>query len=84
MNTFKTTFLTALLTVLLVTAGGAMGGEGRMMLAFVFAPLMTLLLTAFFAHRLVQSGDFIPFGPMGALDLVALVFYCALPAKESL
>ena len=40
MNTFKTTFLMALLTVLLVTAGGAMGGEGGMMLAFLFALVM--------------------------------------------
>ena len=40
MNTMKTTFLMALLTVLLVTAGGAMGGEGGMMLAFLFALAM--------------------------------------------
>ena len=40
MNTFKTTFLMALLTVLLVTAGGAMGGEGGMILAFLFALIM--------------------------------------------
>ena len=40
MNTLKTTYLMALLTVLLVTAGGAMGGEGGMMLAFLFALVM--------------------------------------------
>jgi hypothetical protein len=40
MNTLKTTFLMALLTVLLVTAGGAMGGEGGMMLTFLFALIM--------------------------------------------
>ena len=40
MNTLKTTFLMALLTVLLVTAGGALGGEGGMMMAFVFALVM--------------------------------------------
>jgi len=40
MNTLKTTFLMALLTVLLVTAGGAMGGEGGMVLAFLFALIM--------------------------------------------
>ena len=40
MNTLKTTFLMALLTVLLVTAGGAMGGEGGMILAFLFALIM--------------------------------------------
>jgi len=40
MNTFKTTFLMALLTVLLVTAGGFLGGEGGMMIAFLFALIM--------------------------------------------
>ncbi len=40
MSTLKTTFLMALLTVLLVTAGGALGGEGGMMMAFVFALVM--------------------------------------------
>ena len=40
MNTFKTTFLMALLTVLLVTAGGFFGGEGGMMMAFLFALIM--------------------------------------------
>jgi heat shock protein HtpX len=40
MNTFKTTFLMALLTVLLVTAGGFLGGEGGMMMAFLLALIM--------------------------------------------
>ena len=40
MNTLKTTFLMALLTVLLVTAGGALGGEGGMVMAFLFALVM--------------------------------------------
>jgi len=40
MNTLKTTFLMALLTVLLVMAGGAMGGEGGMVMAFMFALVM--------------------------------------------
>jgi len=40
MNTLKTTFLMALLTVLLVTAGGALGGEGGMIVAFIFALVM--------------------------------------------
>ena len=50
---------------------------------FVFAPLLTLSLTAFFAHPVLQSGDFIPFGLMGILGLVALALYFALPTKES-
>ncbi len=40
MNTLKTTFLMALLTVLVVTVGGALGGEGGMMMAFVFSLVM--------------------------------------------
>ncbi|HBA41170.1 MAG TPA: zinc metalloprotease HtpX [Deltaproteobacteria bacterium] len=40
MNTLKTTFLMALLTVILVTAGGALGGEGGMVTAFLFALVM--------------------------------------------
>jgi heat shock protein HtpX len=40
MNTLKTTFLMALLTVLLVTAGGMLGGEGGMIMAFLFALVM--------------------------------------------
>ena len=40
MNTLKTTFLMALLTVLLVTAGGALGGEGGMVMAFLLALVM--------------------------------------------
>lgn len=40
MNTFKTTFLMALLTVILVTAGGALGGESGMVTAFLFALVM--------------------------------------------
>ena len=56
----------------------------RKELGFVFAPFITLLLTAFFAYRLVLNGDFIPSGLMGILGLVALVLYCALPGEESL
>jgi heat shock protein HtpX len=40
MNTLKTTFLMALLTVLLVIAGGALEGESGMVIAFIFALLM--------------------------------------------
>lgn len=40
MNTLKTTFLMALLTVLLVTAGGALGGESGLVAAFLFALVM--------------------------------------------
>jgi heat shock protein HtpX len=42
MNTLKTTFLLALLTVLLVLAGGAIGGRGGMTIALVLAGVMNL------------------------------------------
>jgi len=40
MNRFKTTLLLSLLTVLLVSMGGALGGKGGMMIAFVMAAVM--------------------------------------------
>lgn len=40
MNTLKTTFLMALLTALLVTAGGASGGLQGMVMALIFAAVM--------------------------------------------
>jgi len=52
MNTLKTTFLMALLTVLLVTAGGALGGEGGMIVAFIFA--LAMIIIASLAALLVQ------------------------------
>jgi heat shock protein HtpX len=42
MNTLKTTFLLALLTVLLVLAGGAIGGRGGMTIALIMAAVMNL------------------------------------------
>ena len=40
MNTLKTTFLMALLTVILISAGGALGGQSGMVIAFLFALVM--------------------------------------------
>ena len=40
MNRFKTTLLLSLLTVLLVFMGGAIGGQGGMLIAFVMAAVM--------------------------------------------
>jgi heat shock protein HtpX len=40
MNRFKTTILLTLLTMLLVFMGGAIGGQGGMMIAFVMAAVM--------------------------------------------
>jgi len=40
MNILKTTFLMALLTVLLVTSGASLGGQGDIKIAFIFTVLM--------------------------------------------
>jgi heat shock protein HtpX len=42
MNTLKTTFLLTVLTLLLLFAGGAMGGQGGMTIALIFAGIMNL------------------------------------------
>jgi heat shock protein HtpX len=42
MNTLKTTFLLTVLTLLLLAAGGAMGGQGGMAIALIFAGIMNL------------------------------------------
>jgi heat shock protein HtpX len=52
MNTLKTTFLMALLTVLLVMAGGALGGQGGMVTAFLFALVMNGL-SYWFSDKIV-------------------------------
>jgi heat shock protein HtpX len=52
MNTLKTTFLLALLTVLLVTAGAALGGQQGMIIAFVFALIMNGV-SYWFSDRIV-------------------------------
>jgi len=68
--------------------GLLVGGLGVFLckdLALVFAPFITLLLTALFACHSAVTGDFIPAGLMAILGLVALVlFYRALPSKETL
>ena len=81
-------------TIAFVIAAGACGlgllagGIGvliRQDLALVFAPFVTLLLTALFACHIAVSGDFFPSSLMVILGLVALVlFYRALPSKENL
>jgi heat shock protein HtpX len=54
MNTLKTTFLMALLTVLLVTLGGALGGQGGMAIAFVMAAGMNFF-SYWFSDKMVLS-----------------------------
>lgn len=52
MNALKTTLLMAVLTVLLVMAGGAMGGQGGIIVAFVFALVMNGV-SYWFSDRIV-------------------------------
>ncbi|HKZ17853.1 MAG TPA: zinc metalloprotease HtpX [Geobacteraceae bacterium] len=54
MNTLKTTFLLALLTVLLVLAGGAIGGRGGMTIALVMAAVMNLV-SFWFSDKIVLA-----------------------------
>jgi heat shock protein HtpX len=54
MNTTKTVFLMALMTVLLVFVGGLLGGRGGMMMAFVFAVIMNFG-TYWFSDKIVLS-----------------------------
>jgi heat shock protein HtpX len=54
MNTLKTTFLMALLTVLLVTLGGALGGRGGMGIALVMAGGMNFF-AYWFSDKMVLS-----------------------------
>lgn len=54
MNTLKTTFLMALLTVLLVILGGALGGKGGMTFAFIMAAGMNFF-SYWFSDKVVLS-----------------------------
>jgi len=54
MNTLRTTFLMALLTVLLVMAGGAIGGRNGMTIALVMAGLMNFV-SYWFSDKIVLA-----------------------------
>ncbi|MBP1751948.1 MAG: Heat shock protein, Metallo peptidase, family [Geobacteraceae bacterium] len=54
MNTLKTTFLLALLTVILVFAGGAIGGRGGMTIALVMAGVMNFV-SYWFSDKIVLA-----------------------------
>ncbi len=54
MNTLKTTFLLALLTVLLVLAGGAIGGRGGMIFALIMAGAMNFV-SYWFSDKIVLA-----------------------------
>jgi heat shock protein HtpX len=52
MNTLKTTFLLALLTVLMIAVGASLGGQSGMVIAFIFALVMNGV-TYWFSDRIV-------------------------------
>ncbi len=54
MNTLKTTFLMALLTMLLVLAGGAIGGRGGMTFALIMAGVMNFV-SYWFSDKIVLA-----------------------------
>ena len=54
MNTLRTTFLMALLTVIMVTLGGALGGKGGMTMALVMAAGMNFF-SYWFSDKMVLS-----------------------------
>ena len=54
MNTIKTTFLMALMTVLLVLLGGALGGRGGMTMALIIAGCMNFF-SYWFSDKIVLS-----------------------------
>lgn len=81
MNTLKTTFLMALLTVLLVTAGGALGGEGGMVMAFLFALVMNGVSYWFSDKIVLRMYGAKEIGPEEAAKLHRIVQELALHAK---
>jgi heat shock protein HtpX len=54
MNTLKTTFLLTLLTLLLIFAGGAIGGQGGMLLALILAGVMNFV-SYWFSDKIVLA-----------------------------
>ncbi|MGH7833058.1 MAG: zinc metalloprotease HtpX [Candidatus Binatia bacterium] len=81
MNTLKTTFLMALMTVLLVTAGGMLGGEGGMMIAFLFALVMNGVSYWFSDKIVLRMYGAKEVGPEEAPDLHRMVRELALRAQ---
>jgi heat shock protein HtpX len=81
MNTLKTTFLMALLTVLLVTAGGALGGESGLVAAFLFALVMNGVSYWFSDKIVLRMYGAEQIGPEKAPKLYRIVQELALRAQ---
>ena len=56
----------------------------RKELGFVFAPVLTVLVTAFFGYRSTRIGEFIPSGLVAVLSLVTLFLYFLPRGKKDL
>ena len=56
----------------------------RKELGFVFAPVLTILVTAFFGYRSTRIGEFIPSGLVAVLSLVTLFLYFLPRGKKDL
>lgn len=81
MNTLKTTVLMAVLTVLLVFAGGALGGEGGMVIAFAFALIMNGISYWFSDKIVLRMYGARELGPDEASRLRQIVQELALRAQ---
>jgi heat shock protein HtpX len=81
MNTLKTTFLMALLTVLLVTAGGMLGGQNGMVMAFLFALVMNGVSYWFSDKIVLRMYGAQEIGPPDAPSLYRIVQELALRAQ---
>jgi uncharacterized membrane protein (UPF0136 family) len=66
----------------LVASG--LGVLRRKELGFVLAPVLTVLVTAFFGYRSTRIGEFLPSGLVAVLSLVTLFLYLLPRGKKDL
>jgi heat shock protein HtpX len=81
MNTLKTTFLMALLSVVLVIAGGMLGGQNGVVLAFFFALVMNGISYWFSDKLILRMYGAQAIGPADAPGLYRIVQELALRAQ---
>lgn len=66
----------------LVASG--LGVLRRKELGFILAPVLTVLVTAFFGYRSTRIGEFLPSGLVAVLSLVTLFLYFLPRGKKDL
>ena len=64
--------------------GSGLGVLRRKELGFVFAPVLTVLVTAFLGYRSTRIGEFLPSGLVAGLSLVTLFLYFLPRGKKDL